>query len=55
MTGTTYHGLVSRFAFKNTQALNDMSDNHARTARLGKETLCNKGENEPCFGNFKLQ
>ena len=48
-------GLVSRFPVKNTQALIDMRDNDARTVRLGKETLCNNGENKAWFGNLKLQ
>ena len=39
-----------------TQALNIiMRDDDARTVRLWKETLCNNGENEEWFGNFKLQ
>ena len=29
-----YHGLVTRFAVKNTQALIDMRDNDAHTIRL---------------------
>ena len=49
-----YHGLVSSLAVKNTQAIIDMGNKDARTVRLWKETLCNKGENEPCFGDFKL-
>ena len=48
-------GLVSRFPVKNTQALIFMRDDDARTVRLWKETLCNNGENEAWFGNFKLQ
>ena len=50
-----YHGLVSRFPVKNTQALIIMRDDDARTVRLWKETLCNNGENEAWFVNFKLQ
>ena len=38
-----------------TQALIDMRYNDAPTVRLGKETLCNNGENNAWFGNFKLQ
>ena len=48
-------GLVSRFPVKNMQALIIMRDGDARTVRLWKETLCNNGENEARFGNFKLQ
>ena len=43
------------FSIKNTQALTDMRDDDARTVRLWKETLCNNGENDAWFGNFKLQ
>ena len=50
-----YHYLGSRFAVQNKQALIDMRDNDARTVRLWKETLCNKGKNEPCVSNFKIQ
>ena len=48
-------GLVSRLPVKNTQALIVMHDDDARTVRLWKVTLCNNGENEARFGNFKLQ
>ena len=48
-------GLVSRFSVKNIQALIIMRDDDARTVRLWKETLCNNGENEAWFGNFKLK
>ena len=48
-------GLVSRFPVNNTQALIIMRDNDVCTVRLWKETLCNNGENEAWFGNFKLQ
>ena len=48
-------GLVSRFPVKNIQALIIMRDDDARTVRLWKETLCNNGENEAWFSNFKLQ
>ena len=47
--------LVSRFIVKNTQALIIMRNNDARTVRFWKETLCNNGENEEWFGNFKLK
>ena len=47
--------LVSRFTIKNAQALIIMRDDDARTVRLWKESLCNNGENEAWFGNFKLQ
>ena len=50
-----YHGLVTRFPVKNTQAIIDMRDSAARTVPLWKETLCNNGENKAWFGNFKLQ
>ena len=50
-----YHGLVTCFPVKNTQALIDMPDNDARTVLLWKETLYNNGENKAWFGNFKLQ
>ena len=50
-----YHGLVSRFPVKNTQALFSMHDDDARMVSLLKETLCNNGENEAWFGNFELQ
>ena len=50
-----YHGLVSRFPVKNTQALIDMRDEDARTVCLWKETLFNNGENEAWLGKFKLQ
>ena len=50
-----YHGLDTRFPVKNTQALIDMRDNDARSVRLWKETLCNNGENQAWFVNFKLQ
>ena len=33
----------------------DMRNDDARTVRLWKETLCNKGENEAWFGIFRLQ
>ena len=49
-----YHGLVTHFPVKNTQALIDIPDD-VRTARLWKETLCNIGENKAWFGNLKLQ
>ena len=32
-----------------------MRDYDARMVRLWKEALCNNGENEALFGNFKLQ
>ena len=48
-------GLVSRFPVKSKQALIIMLDDDARTVRLWKETLCNNGENEAWFYNFKLQ
>ena len=48
-------GLVFRFSVKNKQALIIMRDDDARTVHLWKETLCNNGENEAWFGNFKLQ
>ena len=48
-------GLVSRFPVKNTQALIIMRDDDARSVRLWKEALCNNGENEAWFGNFKLK
>ena len=48
-------GLVSCFPVKNTRALIIMRDDDARTVRLWKETLCNNGESEAWFGNFKLQ
>ena len=48
-------GLVSRLSVTNTQGLIDMRDNNARMVCLGKETLCNNGENKAWFGNCKLQ
>ena len=50
-----YHGLVSRFPVKNTQALIDMHNDNAHTVHLWKETLYKNGENKAWFGNLKLQ
>ena len=50
-----YHGLVSRFPVKTHGRLSGMRDDDARTVRLWKDTLCNNGENDAWFGNFKLQ
>ena len=52
---TLYHGLVYCFVIKNKRALISMHDKDERTVSLWKEMLCNNGENEAWFGNFKLQ
>ena len=41
--------------FKTRRRLSTSLDNDAGKVHLWKEMLCNKGENEPCFGNFELQ
>ena len=46
---------VSCLPVKNLQALIDICDDDAHTVCLWKETLCNNGENEAWFCNFKLQ
>ena len=38
-----YHGLVSGFAVRNTEALIDMHDGDANTVCLRLQTLCNNG------------